>query len=335
MIKKFEIEEFELESGEKLKDVSIAYHTFGKLNKEGTNVVWVFHALTADSNPKTWWKGVVGENGVINEEDHFIVCANILGSCYGTTGPLSVNPATKQPYYYDFPLITIRDIVKGHQLLKEHLKINQIYLGIGGSMGGSQLLEWTIQEPELFDKLSLLATSPKESPWGIATHSMQRKAIETDITWGSENKQAGLKGLQVARGIGMLSYRSYASFEEKQKDELDKVDDFKASSYLDYQGKKFAQRFNAFSYYSLSKSLDTHNISRNRKTIQEVLKGIKSKSLIIGISSDMLCPVKEQAFMAESMPNNQFVTIDSDYGHDGFLVESEKISKHLKAFLNN
>lgn len=336
MEKELIIDALELESGEILKEAKIVYHTFGKMNKDQSNVVWVFHALTANSNPKSWWNGIVGDDKVINEKDHFIVCANILGSCYGSTGPLSINPESKRPYYYDFPFITIRDIVNGHKALQKHLGIEKISLGIGGSMGGSQLLEWTIQEPALFGKISLLATSPKESPWGIATHTMQRRAIETDPSWGKEIKQAGIDGLKVARGIGMLSYRSYESFENSQVDEEEnKVEDFKASTYLDYQGKKFAQRFNAYSYHTLSQTLDTHNISRDRGPIEDVLKNIKNKSLIIGISSDMLCPVKEQALMAEHMPNNEFVTIDSEYGHDGFLVEAETISKHLNDFLKN
>lgn len=329
------IEELALESGEVLENIELAYHTYGKMNKDQSNVVWVFHALTADSDPKSWWKGVIGGDAVINEKDHFIVCANILGSCYGSTGPLSINPKTKYPYYYDFPFITIRDIVSAHQLLKEHLGINKISLGIGGSMGGSQLLEWTLREPQLFDKLTVIAASAKESPWGIATHTMQRKAIENDSTWGKEIKQAGKEGLKIARGIGMLSYRSYEAFEKAQSDEKDKVDDFKASTYLSYQGEKFANRFNAYSYHTLSKTLDTHNLARNRGELNEVLSEIKQDTLIIGITSDMLCPVKEQQYMSEHIPNNEFHQIESNFGHDGFLVESEKINNHLKTFLKN
>ena len=173
----------ELEGGGSLPELTIAYTTYGTMNADKSNVVWICHALTANSDAADWWHGVVGKDHVIDPEKYFIVCANILGSCYGTTGPLSINPVTKQPYYSSFPLITIRDMVNAHMLLRKHLEIEKIFLLMGGSMGGYQAMEWCIMEKDIIEQFFLLATSPTESAWGIATHTAQRLAIEADGTW--------------------------------------------------------------------------------------------------------------------------------------------------------
>lgn len=226
-----------LESGGSLPEITIAYTTYGKINEDKSNVVWICHALTANSNAAEWWNGVVGTNHVIDPERYFIVCANILGSCYGTTGPLSVNPNTKLPYYNSFPLITIRDMVKAHMLLREHLGIEKIYLLMGGSMGGYQAMEWCILENDIIEHLFLLATSPTESAWGIATHTAQRLAIEADSTWQLPSPDAGAKGLKAARAIGMLTYRNYGIMVQQQTDpDIEKLDNYKAASYINYQG---------------------------------------------------------------------------------------------------
>ncbi|MBC7688259.1 MAG: alpha/beta fold hydrolase, partial [Aquabacterium sp.] len=185
-----------LESGGTLPELTIAYTTYGLLNAEKSNVVWVCHALTANADAADWWKGVVGPQHVIDPKKYFIVCANILGSCYGTSGPLTINSTTGQPYYHSFPIVTIRDMVKAHILLRQHLGIEKIALLMGGSMGGYQALEWSVMESTLIEKLFLLATSPTESAWGIATHTAQRLAIEADATWQNPSPQAGAKGLK-------------------------------------------------------------------------------------------------------------------------------------------
>jgi homoserine O-acetyltransferase len=328
---------FELENGQSLPEVTIAYHTYGTLNKDKSNVVWVCHALTANSDAATWWSGIVGENHIINPERYFIVCANILGSCYGTTGPLSNNPATNKPYYNDFPLITVRDMVKAHILLRKHLGIEKISLVMGGSMGGYQAMEWALMEKEVIGHLFLLATSASESAWGIATHTAQRLAIEADGTWKTASPDAGKNGLKAARAIGMLTYRNYGIMVEQQTDnDSNKLEDFKAGSYISYQGDKLVQRFNAYSYWSLTKTMDTHNISRGRGgKLEPVLKSIAQKTLIIGISSDILCPLIEQKFLAHHLPDATLIEIDSSYGHDGFMVESKLISQHLGEWLGD
>ncbi len=326
---------FTLESGQQLPGLTIAYNTYGTLNAAKSNVVWICHALTANSEAADWWPGVVGAGHVIDPEKHFIVCANILGSCYGSTGPLSVNPATGQPWYHQFPLITIRDMVNAHILLRKHLGIDTIYLLMGGSMGGYQALEWTVMESGLIDRLFLLATSPTESAWGIAVHATQRLAIEADNTWQQNSPEAGQNGLKAARAIGILTYRNYGILVQKQTDtDTEKLDNYRATSYINYQGEKLVKRFNAFSYWLLTKAMDSHHLARGRGgNVEKLLQGISQETLIIGISSDILCPLQEQRHMKEFIPGSTLIEIDSAYGHDGFMVEAEKISQTLANWL--
>ncbi len=328
---------FTLESGAILPAIEIAFTTYGKLNAAKNNVVWVCHALTANCDAADWWDGVIGSGHVINPEKYFIVCANILGSCYGSTGPLSINAATGKAFNSSFPLITIRDMVQAHILLRQHLGIEKIHVLMGGSMGGYQALEWCVMEKNTIENLLLLATSVSESAWGIATHTAQRLSIEADSTWNTNQPQAGAKGLKAARAIGMLTYRNYGIMVQQQSDEdVEKLENFKASSYINYQGDKLVQRFNACSYWALTKSMDSHNIARGRGGIlEDVLKNITQRTLIIGISSDILCPLVEQHFLAKHMPQASLIEIDSSYGHDGFMVESKIISQHLAEWLGS
>lgn len=325
---------FILESGKQLPGLEITYHTYGELNKEGSNVVWICHALTANSDPADWWNILVGEGKQFDPKKHFIVCANILASCYGTSGPLTVNPKTRQPYYSAFPQVTIRDMVNAHILLREHLGIKKIHVAAGGSMGGYQILEWAIMEPGVIENMVLLTTGAKESAWGIAIHTAQRMAIEADATWKENSTSAGAKGLKAARAIGMLTYRNYATFVHEQDDpDHLKMDDYKASSYIHYQGDKLVKRFNAQVYWMLTKAMDSHNVGRKRGSIEKTLAGIKAKTLVIGISSDILCPLAEQEYLVKHIPNAKLAVIDSSYGHDGFLIEEKKISKVIREFL--
>jgi len=337
---------FSLECGEQLPKLEIAYDTFGTFSPAKNNVVWVFHALTANSDASDWWSGLIGEGKLFNPEEHFIVCANIIGSCYGSSGPLSINPKTSKPYYSSFPMVTIRDMVKAHRLLQEHLGIKKIKYGLGGSMGGYQLMEWAIEDENLFENMILLTTSAQESSWGKAIHEAQRLAIEADPTWRNKDPNAGKKGLMAARGIGMLTYRNYEIYGITQKDESDSITDFKACSYIRYQGEKLANRFNTYSYHLLTRTMDSHSLNRAGmrtgavertgaeeragKSTESILNMIKSKTLVIGISSDILCPVKEQEFLAEHIPGSRLVVIDSPYGHDGFLIEFELIIRSIK-----
>ena len=312
-----------LECGQALAGVTFAYATYGQLNKAGDNVIFVCHALTANADVKDWWPGMVGEGLVFDTHKYFVVCANVLGSCYGTTGPSEINPVTNQAYGSSFPAITIRDIVKGHQLLAKHLGINAIELVCGGSLGGQQAMEWAIIEPGFIKKLFVIATNARHSAWGIAFNEAQRMAIE-----------AGDKGLEAARAIAMLSYRNYNMYSETQTDNDARTDNFSAATYQRYQGEKLKKRFNAASYSVLSKAMDSHHVGRGRKSAAEALSTILAKTLVTGITSDLLFPVSEQQFLAKYIPDAVYTEIDSRYGHDGFLIETKTISELLRVYLN-
>jgi len=328
--------QFVLESGKRLNDLQIAYHTYGTLNKKKDNVIWVCHALTANSDVFDWWAGLFGENCLFNPNEHYIVCANILGSPYGTSNPLSTNKKTGQPYYLSFPDITVRDMVNAHKLLADHLKITDINLLIGGSLGGQQALEWSIVEPERIKRLVLIATNAQHSPWGIAFNESQRLAITADRTFYALTPEGGAKGLKVARSIALLSYRAYETYGGSQLEvNIDKIDGFKASSYQSYQGEKLVKRFNAYSYYLLTKVMDSHNVGRKRNSIEEALKQVRAKTLVIGVSNDVLFPITEQRFLADHIPQARLIELSSFYGHDGFLIETETLTTEIGNFLKS
>lgn len=329
-------EEFLLESGGSLTDLTLNYQTWGTLNASRDNVIWICHALTASADAENWWPGMIGRGLAFDPDQYFIVCVNMPGSCYGSTGPLSIDTKTGHAYYYNFPLITIRDMVKAYQLLANHLAIERIELLAGGSMGGYQAMEWCLMQPSLISSLFLIATAAKENAWRIAIHTAQRMAIEADNSWGLPDVNAGSKGLAAARAIGMLTYRNAAIFNEKQSDDEDKLDDYKVSSYMQYQGKKLTKRFNAYSYWYLTKAMDSHNLSRTRnQSLAEVLGSISQPTLVMGVKSDILCPPEDQAFLATHIPNAQLELIDSIYGHDGFLTETQVISQIVKHWIFN
>ena len=325
---------FTLESGEILDGYHLAYTTYGSLNKNKDNAVWVFHALTANSDPAEWWPGLVGEGKLFNPAEHFIVCVNMPGSCYGSIGPLDTDVRTRETFYHKFPFLTTRDMIRSYQPLRSHLGIEKIHIGIGGSMGGQQLLEWAVEEPELFRYIFPIATNAQHSPWAIAFNASQRFCIETDVTWKNNDPTAGLAGMKTARSVALLSYRSYDTYKLGQAESTnDKISQFNSESYQRYQGEKLANRFNAFSYYFLSKSMDSHNLGRGRDSVIAALRRIKARTLSIGIKSDLLFPVEEQEYLAAHIEDAKFRLIDSYYGHDGFLLEFEQIEKHITEFI--
>lgn len=325
--------EFTTETGITIPSLTLQYCTEGEFTPGKSKVAWICHALTASADCVGWWPELVGNGKAINPDEYFIICVNIPSSCYGSTGPLSINPETEEKYYETFPFFTIRDMVRSFIELRKHLGIENIDLLIGGSMGGYQCLEWALMEPEVVKHLALVATGAKESAWGIAIHTAQRLAIEADSSFGTDYDLAGAKGLKAARAIGMLTYRNYEAFVLTQSDTEDKIDGFKAASYIDYQGDKLVNRFNAYTYWLLTKSMDSHNVARDRGTIEEVLKQVKAKTLVIGISTDFLCPVAEQKILAAHISGAKFVEIQSPFGHDGFLVEGRKIGEELRSWL--
>jgi homoserine O-acetyltransferase len=331
---------FTLESGDTLSGFHLAYTTHGKLNAAKDNVVWIFHALTANSNPVEWWPGLAGEAKFFDPAKYFIICANKPGSPYGSISPLSQNPETNEPYYHNFPVFSIRDMIRSYQHLKNELGISKIFIGLGGSTGGMQLLEWAIEEPALFEYIVPIATNAVLSPWGIAYNASQRMAIEADNTWLKKNKDAGQKGLAAARSIAMLSYRHYTGYAITQRRDkafvaLSGEAKYAADNYQRYQGLKLTKRFNALCYYRLTQSMDTHDVGHHRNSVTDALKHITARTLVIGITSDLLYPITEQEFLHQTIPGAKLLTIASEFGHDGFLLEYEKIEKALKEFIND
>jgi homoserine O-acetyltransferase len=324
---------FPLELGGELPGIEIAYHTYGKLNTAGNNVIWICHALTANSDPPEWWPGLVGEGLLYDPKEHFIVCANMLGSCYGSTGPLSVNMETGKPWFRDFPFVTIRDQVAMLEILRKHLGVKKIHTVTGGSMGGHQALEWAIYKPELFDHVVLLASNALLSPWAIAFNQSQRLAIEADASYFADREDGGLAGMRAARSIALLSYRNGHAYNLRQSEtDVNKTSDFKASSYQNYQGDKLVKRFNAYSYHLITRMMDTHNLGRGRGSAEEALARIRARTLAVGVSSDILFPPEELRFIAEHVPGGEYMEIDSPFGHDGFLVESKQITEIVENF---
>jgi homoserine O-acetyltransferase len=331
---------FTLESGITLPKFHLTYTTLGKLNAKKDNVVWIFHALTANSNPAEWWPGLVGEGKFFDPSKYFIICVNKPGSPYGSISPLSTNPETGDLYYHDFPVFTIRDIIRTYQHLKEYLGIDKIFIALGGSTGGMQLLEWAIEEPGLFEYIVPIATNAVLSPWGIAFNASQRMAIEADTTWLYRNVDAGQKGLAAARSISLLSYRHYNGYDITQRRDksfvpLGQEVAYAADNYQRYQGLKLVNRFNAICYYRLSQTMDSHDVGRNRGGVENALTQIEARTLVIGIQSDVLYPITEQEYLQKKIPNAELLSIASDFGHDGFLLEYEKIETALKKFIED
>lgn len=323
-----------LECGRTLHDINIAYHTYGKLNAAKDNAVWICHAFSANSDVADWWTDMVGEDLLFDTSRYFVICANVLGSCYGTTGPLSLNPQTNQPYYLDFPEVTVRDMVAAHEQLLQRLDIQHINTIVGGSIGAFQALEWAVSNPDLFDNLVFSAAGAKTTPWVVAVNEAQRMAIEADQTFFKNRANGGEEGMKAARAMALLSYRNYATYNTTQReDSHDKINGFRASSYQRYQGQKLANRFDAYTYYRLSQSIDSFDVGRGRGSVEEALAQIKARSIVIGISSDILFPTDEQKWVAKHIPNAVYAEVESQYGHDGFLIEHEKLTEIIGEFL--
>jgi homoserine O-acetyltransferase len=321
-----------LESGEILSRFQLAYTTYGQLNPEKSNVIWVVHALTGDSKAAEWWSGLIGEDKFFDPGNHYIICANLLGSNYGSTNPFSINPETGEAYYYDFPQVTSRDLAASLEVLRIQLGLEKIHTLIGGSLGGQVALEWAVTLGQKLKNAVILASTAKASPWVIGFNETQRMAIESDCTWGNRDEEAGKKGLETARAIAMLSYRSPADLRIKQSDKEDKLDGFRSSSYLRYQGQKLANRFNALSYWALTKAMDSHDLGRNRGGVEPALAQIEARVLAIGVNSDILFLPQESQFISQKVKRGTYKEIDSTAGHDAFLIEFEQLAYILKSF---
>jgi len=317
---------FELECGEALPELQVTYHLWGDPARQP--VIWVFHALTANSDVSEWWPKLFGSGKLLDPDKYCILCANMLGSPYGSTHPGDF------PEPDAFPLVTIKDMVAAHRLLADRLGIKEIYLGIGGSMGGQQLLEWNVQEPGRFSYIVPLATNARHSPWGIAFNEAQRMAIRTG--WAEGGEKGAQSGLEAARAIALLSYRHYDAYRLTQSEDSDEeYRNFKASSYQQYQGLKLSRRFDARSYFFLTRAMDSHNIGRGWGGVDQALARIEARALVIGIDSDLLFPLAEQVELAEKIRDSRLYVIESTFGHDGFLVELESIGAVVTAFFED
>ena len=327
---------FVLESGAVLPELTIACHTYGTLNADRSNVVWVCHALTANSDVADWWPHTVEKGAFLDPEKWYVVCANILGSHYGTTGPLHVNPEIGKPYYDKFPQFTIRDMVGVHRLLADQLGIAGIHALVGSSVGGFQAVEWAALEPERFGRLVLIATDAKASPWTIAIDETQRMAIKADPTFGEERDDAGMAGLAAARAIGLLTYRGPEGYNLSQQDAVDAQADapHRACTYQRYQGEKLIRRYNAYSYVAILDAFDTHDVGRGRGGVEQALAAVKCPALVVGITTDIIFTVPEMKRLAALLPDARYREIASPFGHDGFLVEYNQLNEILTPFIN-
>ena len=325
---------FVTEGGATIPDPTIAFQTWGELNTERDNVILVCHALTGNTSADQWFEGIFGLNKALNPEEYFIICPNVLGSCYGSSGPASINPKTGEPYRADFPDVTIRDIVRIQRQLLDELNINGIELVIGGSMGGMQALEWSITDDRPQSAV-LIGMGEKHRPWAIGISHTQRQAIYNDPNWNdgfyaAENPPN--EGLALARMIAMNSYRHPSDFDEKFGRRLqDGRSQYEIESYLNYQGDKLIDRFDAVSYVRLTQAMDSHDIRRSRPRIQQTLAGLTIPMIVIGIDSDMLYPAEECQQLAKLLPNGRYEEISSPHGHDAFLIEFEQLNPIVKS----
>ncbi|MFT6811292.1 MAG: homoserine O-acetyltransferase [Saprospiraceae bacterium] len=323
-----------LESGDQLQAPTVSYSTYGALNEDKDNVIVVCHALTANSNVHDWWAGLFGEGKVYDPSVYFIICANNLGSPYGTSSPKSIDPNSEERYGMDFPFYTIRDTADLQLRLLEHLGIEHIHLLIGGSCGGNIAQEMAINLGEKIDNLVFMCCSAQETPWVISIHESQRIVLKGDPSLSNNSASAGKEGLRGARAFALPFYRSHPSFKIRQSEgDNEKINDFKAASYIRYQGQKFVDRYDAHSYYKQLIALDTHNIARGRIDMKSALALISARTLCIGFSTDLLIPVVEQQILAEHIPNAKYAEIETEFGHDAFLIEIDELQRIIGDFL--
>jgi homoserine O-acetyltransferase len=347
-----------LESGKTIFPVTVRYETYGTLNKEKSNAILILHAFSGDAHVAGykssrdrlpgWWDSMVGPGKPFDTDTYFIICSNVLGGCQGTTGPSSLNPETQEPYALSFPLITIGDMVKVQSYLIDYLGISQLLCVTGGSMGGMQALEWAIAYPERVRSAIVIASTPRLTAQGIAFNAVGRNAITSDPNWNGGNyygKSIPSRGLAIARMIRHITYLSEQSMHEKfgrrlqnrEQYEFNFDDQFAVESYLEYQGDKFVERFDANSYIYLSKAMDYFNLDEKYGSLQAAFRRTLAKFLLISFTSDWLYPPSQSKEMVFSLMKEgkdvSYAELDCPYGHDSFLIETERQGKLIASFL--
>jgi homoserine O-acetyltransferase/O-succinyltransferase len=346
---------FALESGTSLASVTVAFETWGQLNYCATNAVLVLHALSGDSHAEGaagpghispgWWDALIGPGAPIDTDRYFVVCPNVLGGCQGTTGPSSLDP-DNEFYGSRFPVITIRDQVAVEAALADELGIEKWAAVIGGSMGAMRALEWSVGYPDRVERAVVLAVSAAASAEQIALCSLQVRAIKSDPAFMNGDYYASGKspstGLSIARGMGQLSYRTEQEFDvrfarEVQDDEAPLHGGrYAVESYLEYQGSKLTRRFDANTYVVLSEAMNHHDVGRGRGGVAEALSAVRARVTVAGIASDRLYPVKQQFEIARLLPGEHDVqVIDSEFGHDGFLLETDAVGAVVRTALRD
>lgn len=326
---------FRFEMGDVLDNLSICYHTSAPEWDRTRKVIWICHALTANSDAEDWWPTMVGPGKLLDTDKYFVVCVNMLGSAYGSDGPAAINPKTCKPYFFDFPTVSIRDMIAATIEVRKHLGINEIGLLIGSSIGGIQASEWAVTEPDVIKNLVLMATDVRISPWITAMCEAQRMALEADQTFReAKSLDGGKEGLKCARAQALISYRCFEAFCRTQREEdPDTLFAKRAASYERYQGEKLAKRFDAYSYYYLCNALDTHNVGRGRGGVEAALGTIKARTRVAGIDNDILFPAKSMQVWAPLIPGATYHTISSPYGHDGFLLETAQLTELISPMM--
>lgn len=348
-----------LDCGKKLKDVVIRYETYGTLNADHSNAILVEHALTGDAhlagkyseNDKKpgWWDEVVGPGRPFDTDKFFIVCSNIISGCSGSTGPRSVNPDTGKPYNMDFPVVTIGDMVRAQKALMDHLEIKKWLAVAGGSMGGMLALQWAVDYPEAMHSVLAIATSPTISPQSIAFNWVSREAIMTDPTFQDGNyEEQPQRGLAIARMLAHITYLSDESMTAKFGRKLqfsenytfDFAKDFQIESYLNYQGTRFVERFDANSYLYITRAIDYFDISyKANGDLTAALQDTKCPFLVVSFSSDWLFPAYQSRELVKALLKNgtpvSYCNIESSYGHDAFLLETDALGNLIRNFLLN
>jgi homoserine O-acetyltransferase len=356
-----ETEPLKLISGKEIAPLSIGYETAGTLNKDKSNVVLICHGLTGDQffihkHPITgkngWWEKVVGPGKPIDTDKYFVICQNVLGGCMGTTGPAAINPYTGKPWGLTFPVIEIKDMVNAQAKLLDALGIEKILCMIGGSMGGMQVMEWAITYPERVQSAIAIATSWRHSAQNIAFHEVARQAIYADPNWLQGDYYSHSvrpeKGLSVARMTAHVTYMSEQALHKKfgrNLQDRDKVSyefeaDFQIESYLRHQGSSFVDRFDANSYLYITKAMDYYDLSKGYSCLAEAFKSISTRFCIISFTSDWLFPTYESRYIvralnATSAADVSFVEIETDKGHDAFLLDEPEMFHIVDGFLDS